>query len=527
VRVLAVFLPLSTAATVLTSATRGFGTMVPTVTLENLGRQGIRPVAVFAVLSAGLGTTAVAVAYGLPVLLPLVAGGIWLVRLLHRAERQDDIEEGPHRPTGELAGEFWRFTAPRGLAAFFNVTLFRVDTLLLGALLTASAAGIYTAATRLTITGFLALTAVQQVIAPQISELLTVRETLDRAKLVYQTATQWLVILSWPVYFTLAVFAPLLLQIYRADYTAGAPALSVLSIATLAIMATGPCSVVLVMGGKSVWALVNSGVALVVDIALNFALIPKFGITGAAIAWGVAILVNNLIAVYQVRRFLGLSPVGDGFWLAAGSSTLCFGALGLLVRLTIGTTLFGFLLFAVVGGGLYLGFLWLHRDRLHLTILRQALTSRKRRMAERAEWRRAAGSALRPSGEGLVGGSNGGGANGAADLPAAPQPAALPTDSPDPAASGDDWPLGLEEPELEGLPTWMPLASAAELTGLDEADLRARIDAGDLEGDMWWGPARQDVLMIRTVDLFRQGLVRASPDPASEIAPGLPPDTLG
>ena len=365
-----------------------------------------------------------AVAYGLPVLLPLIAGGIWLVRLLRRAEHQDDIEEGPRRPTGDLAGEFWRFTAPRGLAAFFNVTLFRVDTLLLGALLTASAAGIYTAATRLTITGFLALTAVQQVIAPQISELLTVRETLDRAKLVYQTATQWLVLLSWPVYFTLAVFAPLLLKIYRADYTAGATALSVLSIATLAIMATGPCSVVLVMGGKSIWALVNSGVALVVDVALNFVLIPKFGMTGAAIAWGAAILVNNLIAVYQVRRFLGLSPVGDGFWPAAGPRPCASGSSASWSGSTIGPTLLGFLLFGVVAGGLYLGFLWMHRDRLHLTILRQALTSRKRRMAERAEWRRAAGAAHRPGSA-----ANGGAANGAPDdrpAPPPPGPAATP-----------------------------------------------------------------------------------------------------
>jgi hypothetical protein len=265
-------------------------------------------------------------------------------------------------------------------------------------------------------------------------------------------------------------------------------------------------------------------VALVVDVALNFALIPRFGMTGAAMAWGVAILVNNLIAVYQVWRFLGLSPVGEGFWLAVGSSTVCFGALGLLVRVTIGTTLFGFLLFAVVAGGLYLGFLWWHRDRLHLTILRQALSTRKRRMAERAEWRRAAGAAHPPTSDR---GTNGAVANGASDdRPAVAPPTARPS-RPQPDDTEGDWPLRFEEPELEGLPTWIALVSAAELTGLDEADLRARVDEGRLEGDLWWGPGRQDVLMLRTVDLFREGLIQASPDPASEITPGLPPDTLG
>jgi Polysaccharide biosynthesis C-terminal domain len=292
-------------------------------------------------------------------------------------------------------------------------------------------------------------------------------------------------------------------------------------------MATGPCSVVLVMGGKSIWALVNSGVALVVDVALNFILIPKFGMTGAAIAWGVAILVNNLIAVYQVRRFLGLSPVGDGFWIAAGASTVCFGVLGVLVRATLGPTLPGFLLFAVVSGGLYLGFLWRHRDRLHLTILRQALGSRKRRMAERAEWRRAAGSAHRPGGN-RAGGPAGppppGTATPTEPSPTAPAPATAGGREP---AGSDEWPLGFAEPDLEGLPTWIDLASAEELTGLGEEELRARVDSGELEGDHWWGPSRQDVLMIRTVELFRAGLVQASPDPASEVPPGLPPDTLG
>jgi O-antigen/teichoic acid export membrane protein len=380
IRVLAPFVPLSTLATVVMAATRGFGTMVPSVLLDNLVRQGLRPLLTGAVILAGLGSHAIALAWGLPAGVALALATAWLLRMLAQAERIDTGEGTPPRRAGDLAGEFWRFAAPRGVAALFNVTLFRLDTLLVGALQSPGQAGIYTSATRFIVLGFIALTAVQQVIAPQISEMLAVADR-DRAEAVYGVATQWLMLMSWPVYLTGSVFAPVLLRVFGPEYAAGQTALTILALASMVNMATGPCSVVLVMGGKSTWSLVNSTVALGLNVALNLLLIPRYGMNGAAAAWGVAMIVNNLLAIVQVRYFLRLSPFGPGFRMAVLVPAVCFGGVGLGVRVAMGESVPSFLLYGVMAGGAYLAILWRLRRRLQLTDLGRALRARTRRPA--------------------------------------------------------------------------------------------------------------------------------------------------
>ena len=55
----------------------------------------------------------------------------------------------------------------------------------------------------------------------------------------------------------------------------------------------------------------NTGIALVINLGLNFVLIPIYGIMGAAISWAVAILVRNLLPLTMINRMLGMSPFGS------------------------------------------------------------------------------------------------------------------------------------------------------------------------------------------------------------------------
>jgi O-antigen/teichoic acid export membrane protein len=144
-------------------------------------------------------------------------------------------------------------------------------------------------------------------------------------------------------------------------------------------MATGPCSVVLVMAGKSSWSLLNSTVALAINVVLNVLLIPDLGMTGAGISWGVAMIVNNVAAIVQVRYFLGLSPVGPGFWMASIIAVACFGGIGILTRFGLGESFVALAAYLAVAGTCYLALLWRLRRRLRLPELLQALRSRKDR----------------------------------------------------------------------------------------------------------------------------------------------------
>lgn len=337
-RVLAVFLPASAAIMVLLAGTRGFGTMVPTNLIDKLARSALQPLAALGVLALGMGTTAVALAFAGPIGLGFLAAGLWLWTLLHRVERRDRSAPGTPRPTRELARRFWRFTAPRGFAGIFQVIILWINTLLLGGLDSTGAAGVFNAATRYVTAGLMAGVAVQQVMGPKLSELLATR-SMQRAGAVYQTATTWLVTCTWPLYLTLATFSPTLLRAFGSEFKGGETSLIVLALTMLIATGVGTVDVVLLMGGRSSWNLIDTAAALAVGVVLNVVLIPPLGVTGAAVAWAASILTRNLASLAQVWIFMRLHPFGPGFKRAAVPALVLYGGLGVTFRVVLGTSI--------------------------------------------------------------------------------------------------------------------------------------------------------------------------------------------
>jgi O-antigen/teichoic acid export membrane protein len=136
---------------------------------------------------------------------------------------------------------------------------------------------------------------------------------------------------------------------------------------------------VLLMGGKSSWNLFNTVVALSSNIALNLLLIPRYGGTGAAIAWSSSIIFTNLLPLVQVWKFLGMHPFGRGFPKAALAAIASYGALGLVFRAALGSSVPVFVAYLVVAGLLYLAILWRHREALQLDVLLGELKRKNRR----------------------------------------------------------------------------------------------------------------------------------------------------
>jgi len=383
-RWMAPFLPAGGVVLVLLSATRGFGTMVPTVTVDRLGRPFVQVALALGLIVLAGGHHAnhglIALSWAVPQLIGAVIGLWWLWGLLLKAERRDRRLNGRRRsrPTTVLAEKFWRFTAPRGLAGIFQIVVLWLNTLLVGRLADTAKAGIFNAATRYITAGLMVGVAVQHVAGPKLSELMA-QKSWDRARGVYQTTTAWLMVATWPLYFTFALFAPTLLRVFGHGFKGGAGALEVLGLTMLVATAVGTVDMVLLMGGKSSWNLANTVVGLTSNIVLNFVLIPRYGGTGAAIAWSSSILFTNLAPLIQVWKFLGMHPFGRGFpkvVLAAGAA---YGALGLVLRVGLGTSFAVFALYQVLAGLLYLALLWRHREALQLTVLVAELKRKNRR----------------------------------------------------------------------------------------------------------------------------------------------------
>jgi O-antigen/teichoic acid export membrane protein len=375
IRVFAPFLPMASATTVILSGTRGFGTMVPYVAVLNVGVPLLRPLLIVIAVTAGLGASAVALSWALPVAAGFVVALVWAYALLRRTERRELRTSEPRRSRRALAGEFWRFSSARGIAGFLQITVIWLSPLIVGALATTREAGIFAAVNRFVGVGTFALQAVGIALAPQIASLLA-RNDRRRAEAIFQTGTWWLMALGWPLYITMAVFGPFLLRIFGREYVAGQDVLLILALGMLALVGTGNNKIVLLMGGGSGWNLAISSASLILNIGLNLLLVPTRGMNGAAIALAATVVFDMGATTLVVWKRLHLQPFGSGYPVVALGSVLCYGGLGLAVRVFAGMSFVTFAGFAVAATGVYLLMLWRFRHVLRLSVLRSSLRMR-------------------------------------------------------------------------------------------------------------------------------------------------------
>jgi O-antigen/teichoic acid export membrane protein len=376
IRLFAPALPFTALYFAVLAATRGFGAMVPTVAIERVGRTGGQLVLAGAVIAAGLGTIAMGLSWVLPYVIGLAFGATALRRLIHRDEHVAGVA-GDVQPIGRVAATYWRFSAFRGLASVLQVTSLWIDTLLVGTLVSASSTAVYTTCSRTVRLGSVVLLALVQALAPQISDLLA-RHQVRRAEHVYRTSTWWLMTLTWPLYLCLIVFAPVVLRLFGHGFTTGATVVATMSAAMLVSTACGPVDMILLMGGKSGWNLFNNVIALGVDVVLIFVLVPKIGIEGAAIAWAVSVVANNVLPWAEIRLSLKITPFSSPGLIPALASLAAYGIVGVALRTALGATFGALTATLLVGTVAYAAVLYRFRHRLEFASLFAAVRRRGR-----------------------------------------------------------------------------------------------------------------------------------------------------
>jgi O-antigen/teichoic acid export membrane protein len=362
-RLLAPFAPVAAVYMTLDGCAQGFGTMVPSVVVERITRPLIVALLVLGVVTAGTSTTAIALSWAAPWALGLGATSVWVMHLLTRTEEGSGT--GPHLGRRTLAKRFWRFSIPRSLGALLQMGILWADTLLLGALASTSEAGVYAASTRFLIVGTFAGMAITTAFAPQISPLLALGQRA-RVRTLLQTATVWFILLAWPVYLTVSIFAPVLVDAFGKGFEDGAVVLPIVSAAFLYAASTGPIDVMLLMGGRSSLSMINNLVALVTNISLNLLLIPSMGLRGAALAWAASVILMNLLPTLEVRKTMGYHPYSGAWFRAVAVSAVTVAVPELLARAILGPDRLGLAVGVSVATVAFLATVWSQREHFHL-----------------------------------------------------------------------------------------------------------------------------------------------------------------
>jgi O-antigen/teichoic acid export membrane protein len=358
-------IPIAAVLMVALSSTRGLGGVGPYVGIGSIGLPALRLAAV--VIATLLGAQAVAVtsAWAIPLIPALLAAVVVVVWQIRRRERRDGVIAPPLLLGRRRLGIVWGYAGPRTVSAGLEQALLWVDVVLVGTIAGAAAAGVYGGASRFVAAGLIVDSALRLVVSPRFSYLLGRRRIPDVQSL-YRTAARWLVLFSTPIYLVLGIFAPVALSWLGPDFVRGELALAILCGGAIVTFAAGNIHSVLLMSGRSGWAAINKAIVLGLNVAGNLILVPLIGIEGAAISWAVAMLLDAILAIVQVRLFVGVVADLAGVGYAMLVTLLCVGVPAVTARLLLGPSLAGLLVAVGVGGTLLV--VWCIRDRHRLHV---------------------------------------------------------------------------------------------------------------------------------------------------------------
>ncbi len=249
--------------------------------------------------SSDLGPAFAMLATVLGTILGLVVTTVKIRSVLPRSDSDGSVGDA-HRE--------WRVTMlPLLLLAAFQQVHNQIDVLMLGWFTDSASIGIYSVASRAAQASAFAVVAINTIFAPTISVLYGRGDTAGLQEVV--TTAAW-----WSLTSTLAFAVPMfvlagpLLGVFGASFVAGDTALRILLIGQVVGAGLGSVMYIMTMTGQERLAALILGGILVANIVLNFALIPRFGIEGAAAAKASTLIAWKIAMALAVWRRIKILP---------------------------------------------------------------------------------------------------------------------------------------------------------------------------------------------------------------------------
>jgi O-antigen/teichoic acid export membrane protein len=205
----------------------------------------------------------------------------------------------------ELGGrDILKKSFPMMMSGIFLLLLNWTDMLMLGRFVDAGSIGIYNAAFRI---GYLVLffvVSMNVVIMPKISELYHQRKN-DEMKKVVNRSTQVVIALTLPLALVLIFFSKFILGLNGDEFEAGSTTLILITLGGLYNAMTGNVDQILNMTNNQKMVSIIYFGGFLLNVGINFYLIPAYGIEGAAGASLISNVFVNTIFVIYIKRKLG------------------------------------------------------------------------------------------------------------------------------------------------------------------------------------------------------------------------------
>ena len=200
--------------------------------------------------------------------------------------------------------DFLKFSSPMMLSSLMIFLLNWTAIFMLGYLTTPKDVGVYNLAYKLSTLAMLVIISMNIVLAPKISELYKNQNIKELHSIIKKTT--WIIMFfTLPIVMILLVFSEQILNVFGHNFIEGKSALMIITIGVMINVMTGNVDQILNMTGNQKLLQNITIFGFVLNVFLNFLLIPKFGVNGAAIASLLTNVVFNLICLRQIKKKLG------------------------------------------------------------------------------------------------------------------------------------------------------------------------------------------------------------------------------
>lgn len=201
---------------------------------------------------------------------------------------------------------------PLFLSSCLLVINLRVDIIMVGSILGHDSVGTYAAASNIAMLTIFGLASVNAIAAPIIAELYA-KKQLDKLKKMVKVAARFSLVISLPVTIVLIIWGEFFLKLYGSKFTEGYIPLVILTIAQTVNVMAGSVGFLMTMTKYQKEASMILAVTVLINVMMNYLFIPRFGITGAAIATGTATVLWNMAMLIAVNKKLNLNPTAFSF----------------------------------------------------------------------------------------------------------------------------------------------------------------------------------------------------------------------
>ncbi len=184
----------------------------------------------------------------------------------------------------------------------------KVDLFMLANLTSSDQVGIYNIALKLSMLAYMGLMAVNSIAAPKFSEIHSSGD-IEALKKIVQQSTKTIFWVTVPVLILFLCFPKSILSVFGEEFKLAAMALIILSISKMFSAISGSVGTFLQMVGKQNVFQNILILTAVINICLNYILIPKYGIDGAAFASAISGVIWNSLMIIYIKKFFGFFSI--------------------------------------------------------------------------------------------------------------------------------------------------------------------------------------------------------------------------